>query len=131
MKDGQVAAVKALIDAAPDTVIRGLEAALKTDQSGGAVSVIRDMVNAEAVERRACASVLSPLLKLSGTPPHDLSRLNFPAETPRRLWRALKAAARNDVEHAVAAWLGSAWSDSSPPVFDKLCARAAKGLRSG
>ena len=123
--------MKALIAAAPDSAVRALEAALKADNSGGAAGVIRDLVNAEAVERRACAEVLAPLLQLCGPPHSELVRLNFPAETPRRLWRALKQAARSDVEHAVAAWLGRAWSDSSPPVFDKLCARAAKGLREG
>ena len=131
LKDGQIAAVKALIDAAPDSAVRALEVALKADQGGGTAAVIRDLVNAEAVERRACAEVLAPLLQLCGPKPHDLVRLNFPAETPRRLWRALKATARADVEHAVAAWLGRAWSDSSPPIFDKLCGRAAKALREG
>ena len=131
LKESQIAAVKALVDAAPDAAIRALEAALKTDHSGGAAAAVRDLVNAEAVERRACADVLGPLMQLCGRPANDLVRLSFPPETPRRLWRALKQAARNDVEHAVAAWLGRAWSDTSPPVFDKLCARAAKGLKAG
>ena len=131
LNEAKIAAVKALIDAAPDAAVRALEAALKTDNGGGAVAAVRDLVNAEAVERRACAEVLGPLLQLCGRPAHDLVQLNFPAETPRRLWRALKQTSRSDVEHSVAAWLGRAWSETSPPVFDKLCARAAKGLREG
>ena len=131
LNDGKIAAVKALIDAAPDSAIRSLEAALKADASGGAAGVVRDLVNAEAVERRAAAEVLAPLLQLCGPAPHELARLNFPPETPRRLWRALKETARSEAEHAVAAWLGRAWSETSPPVFDKLCARAAKALREG
>jgi hypothetical protein len=130
LKDGQIASVKALIDLAPDSAVHGLEAALKADRSGGAVSLIRDLVNAEAVERRACAAVLSPVLQLCGGSPHDLTRVTFPPGTPRKLWRALKQTAPAEVEHAVAAWLGRAWSDASPPVFNKLCALAAKGLRS-
>ena len=131
LKDAQISAVKALVDQAPDSAVWALETALKNDQSGGATAVIRDLVNAEAVERRACAEVLSPVMQLCGPPANDLVRLNFPPHVPRRLWRALKETSRSEVEHAVAAWLGRAWSETSPPVFDKLCARAAKGLREG
>src|SRR4051794_39098330 len=89
LSDSRLAVIKTLIDAAPDGVVRSLDMALSADSSGGPMAVIRDLVAAEAAERRARSMTFGPVLRLCRGPTdrHDV----FPQRLPAILWKALKA----------------------------------------
>ena len=121
--------IRTLIDSAPDGVIRKLDAALGSEHLDGAMAEIRDMVGAEAAERRTRGLVFHPLMGLCPKAPPRTPHKIFPARTPALLWTALKAVDPDQTSLACAAAMS--WTDDSDPpeVFDRLCASAAEGLR--
>lgn len=132
LSDSQLAVIRTLIDTAPDAAIRSLDSALSADsRPSAAMAAIRDMVSAEAGERRARNLVLSPVAGLCPrTDPmfeHDV----YPARTLTLIWRALKQADPGQFHAAVA--LAAEWDpeEGTPEVFDTLTALAAAGLRDG
>jgi hypothetical protein len=129
LSDSQFKVIRTLIDTAPDSAIRSLDTALSTEHGDGAMGAIRDLVSAEAGERRARLMSFGPLsrLCLSGEPlvPHTV----FPARILALLWIALKAEAPQNVAAVMAA--SAAWSqdEADPAPFDALCVAASAGLR--
>jgi hypothetical protein len=91
---------------------------------------VQRVVEAEAAERRARNFVLGPITALC-VKPGPFSGLTFPPRTLPLLWRALIAAAPEDV--AAARRQAEEWrsDESSAEIFDSLCRLAAAGLRSG
>ena len=131
MSDGKMALVRGLIEQAPDTAIQSLLAALGADGNHDAgLTAVQYMVETEASDRRARNFVFAPIAPLCGAS-GPFCALTFPPRALSLLWKALKAEAPNEIATAKA--LVSRWreADTSAEVLDKLCARAALGLRRG
>ncbi|OYX35847.1 MAG: hypothetical protein B7Y99_02955 [Caulobacterales bacterium 32-69-10] len=123
-------AVRRLIEQVPDRAIRSLESALAHGGRGDrSMAMVKDMVNAEVLERRVRSAVLAPLMPLCAPPRDGLLRLAFPYTAPALTWRGLKAADPQGVGQAVRAGLHLRADDDAPALFDELALRAAKGLR--
>lgn len=127
LQTAKIAAVRGVVAAAPDEVLRQLETALRADGGGGRVALVHDLVECELNERGVRDGVFAPLLALCARPRHAAGRRLFPSTTPARLWTALKAAASEDTQILLA---GGA-PEGFAPVQNRLCLRAAAGLRDG
>jgi hypothetical protein len=130
LSDSQLSMVTALIDSAPDSAIRSLNLALAAEtRIDGPMAAIRDLVDAEATDRRARSLVFAPLaaMCMAGEPAYP--RKTFPARTLALLWSALKAVRPAEVQEAIGATLIWTADTSAPPVFDALLLVCAAGLR--
>jgi len=131
VSDAKVTLVRSLLEQAPDSAVQNLLLALTSDRAHDAgLSAVQFMVETEAADRRARNIGFAPIAPLCG-PPGPFSGLAFPTRTLYLIWKALKEIAPDDVLAAkiqVADWRGPS---AAPDIFDKLCALAASGLRSG
>lgn len=127
LQTSQIAAVREVAAAAPDSALRKLEAALRVDGGGGRTVLVRDLLEAELAERDTRNGVFLPLLALCATPRHAVGAQLFAARTPARLWAALKIVASEDTQ----ALLAGCAPEAAEPVRNRLCLRAAAGLRGG
>ncbi len=121
--------VKGLIERAPDSAIRSLLMALSADHGHDeSLTRVQMMVEAEAGDRQARNFAFAPIAPLCAAP-GPFSRLSFPPRTLALIWRAMKdeASAETDAARSLAYNWNS--TESSPEVFDRLCALAARGLR--
>ena len=127
--DSKVELVRSLIEQAPDAAIRSLLLALSADGGHDAgLNRVHMMVEAEAGDRQTRNLALAPIAPLCATP-GPFSGLSFPPRTLALIWRALKeeAGAETDAARSLACnWQAA---ESSPDVFDRLCAQVAAGLR--
>jgi hypothetical protein len=125
----QTTVIRTLIDTAPDSAIRSLDAALASEPLEGAMAEIRDLVAFEAAERKTRTLVFQPLAALCPRKAPVSPHKTFPYKTLVLLWSALRSYAPDQASLAQAACLN--WTDESDPpeVFDRLCADAAQGLR--
>lgn len=129
LDDSKLAVLSTLIDAAPDSAIRSLDRALSGEAAGGPMASIRDMVSAEAFERRARNMVFAPILRLCPAGPPAIEHQVFPRSTVKLLWQALHAERPDEVSAAMDAcryWRSGA---SDPRALDLVCEIAAEGLR--
>ena len=131
MSDAKMALVRGLIEQAPDSAIRSLQIALNADLNHDeGLSAVQYMVETEASDRRTRNLVFAPVAPLCGAS-GPFCALSFPPRALSLVWKALKAETPDDIATAKALvdhWRGAEMSDD---VFDKLCARAAVGLRGG
>jgi hypothetical protein len=130
LSDSQLAVIRTLVDTAPDAAIRSLDAALASEtRADTAMGAIRDLISAEAGERRARNLVLSPIAALCPRTEPAFEHDAFPYLTLTLIWRALKVADLDRFEAAILA--STSWSSDEPipMVFDELTAMAAAGLR--
>lgn len=118
----QRAALAQLIAACPDHLLFQLEA-LAAAMTGDRAWALRDMVEAEVLDRRRRDAAFGPLLPLFRRREDGLEGLNFPAGVPARLWRR---ATRNEPE-----LLPQLDRDDelSRMVADRLCLSAASAVR--
>src|SRR4051812_37478914 len=128
LTESRMSVIRTLIDAAPDSAIRSLDMALSADASEGPMAVIREMVAAEAEQRRTRSMVFGPIAKLcpaKATMRHEC----FPTKVLPTLWKALRADRSEAVAAAIAA--SQAWKNDEidPTPFDYLVTQAAAGLR--
>jgi hypothetical protein len=131
MSDVKMGMVRGLIEQAPDTAIQSLLAALGADGDHDAgLTAVQYLVETEASDRRARNLAFAPIAPLCGAS-GPFGSLSFPPRALSLIWKALKAEAPDDIAAAKA--LVNHWRDaeSSCDVFDRLCARAALGLRRG
>jgi len=131
MSDVKVALVGALIEQAPDAVIQNLSMALSADsRHDETLTRVHQMVQTEAVDRRARNLVFFPIAPLCAIP-GPFSGLSFPPRALALLWKALKEEAPEQLAAAKA--LSARWGgpDCSPALFDALCGVAAEGIRRG
>jgi hypothetical protein len=130
LSDSQLSTVSALINSAPDAALRSLHLALLSDSRiDGPMAEIRDLVDAEAVDRRARGLVFAPIagMCVAGQPAYP--RKTFPSRTPGLLWAALKVARPAEVQQATGATLIWTAETTPPDVFDALLLACAAGLR--
>ena len=123
--------VRAMIATAPDSAIRELEAALKTDAVGNGLKAVRAMIDAEVWERNVRDAVFSPLLPLAAARADGFEQVRFPSAALPMLWRVLKKTSPTPVTVSLASLTAGADGDNVyPPAYDKLCRDAAAGLQS-
>ncbi len=121
--------ISTLIETAPDTAIRSLDMALASEAgTSGPMAAIRDLVSAEAGERRARRMTFAPLSGLCASASRDAAGKALPGQTISLLWKALKADLPDQVSLAVATAL-QAQDEEPAAIFDALCSAAATGLR--
>lgn len=120
----QLAALRALFGAAPDSTLRMLDKALA---GGGAAMVfVREMIEEERADRGLRETVLGPVAPLFAA--RDFGPV-FPARMAAVLWGALKARESKTVALAAEETRYLRDDDPSPPVLDELCLTAARLLR--
>ena len=129
LSEAKLDIVRGLIEQAPDTALRNLLRALAMDgPHDDSLTRVQLLLEIEASDRNTRNMALSPIAPLCGSP-GSLANLTFPPRTLSLIWKALKQEAPHEVEAARATlheWRGG---DTSPEVFDALCARTARGLR--
>lgn len=118
--------IRTLLERAPDKAVRELEVALGGSMGGDALASVRSMVESEASERGARDQILAPIKPLFQPRTDGVQHLSFPGWAYSRLWRAIRAAAPEDLDAALAARPGE---DGAPPEWDAVCVRAASELR--
>jgi hypothetical protein len=124
LNEARLLAVRTLLQRAPDFAVQSLSSLLASDQSNDrSLERVRQLVSAEALDRRLRSVVFEPLAVLCKTPT-TLPHLSFPPATPKLLWQALKAqepgfAGRFDAK---------ADPIETLKVMDEICATAAHGL---
>lgn len=126
----QLAGVRALLSAAPDSAVRSLEATLASgSERHETMRMIQAMVAAESVDRRARGAVFGPIAPLCGSARANLGGIVFPMRALSEVWAGLKTAGGRNVQLVLAA--AQARHPEPPPreVYDQLCADAAAGLR--
>ncbi|HEY1071999.1 hypothetical protein [Brevundimonas sp.] len=118
----QRAALAQLIAACPDHLLSQLEA-LAAAMTGDRAWALRDMVEAEGLDRRRRDAAFAPLSPLFRPRADGLEGLSFPSGVPARLWRS---ATRNEPE-----LLPQLDRDDelSRMVADRLCLSAASAVR--
>ena len=131
MSESKLEMVRALIGQAPDSAIRSLLLALSADEGHDeGLTRVHAMIEAEASDRRARNMAFSPIAPLC-VEPGPFTGLCFPPRTLSLIWKALKTEAPEEIRAAKA--LAADWraEESSPELFDRLCARAAARLELG
>jgi len=128
LSQSQLRVILSLVEQAPDHAIRSLDMAL-SNETVGAMGEIRDLVAAEAGERRARHLAFAPVVPLCPKRHPTLPHERFPSQTLAALWRALKAT--NPDLISICQSVSHAWTDGDveSEVFDVVCAEAAQGLR--
>src|SRR5215469_11837368 len=131
ISEAKIELVRRLIEQAPDAAIRNLLLALSADGGHDAgLTRVHHLVEAEAIDRRARNMAFAPIAPMC-SPPGPFSGFRFPPRTLSMIWKALRIEAPDDVIAAKA--LAAEWrgQDSSPEIFDALCARTAASVRTG
>jgi hypothetical protein len=130
LSESQLATVRALLTSAPDYAVRDLEATLaQGSESHDVMRMIRAIVVAEALDRRARCAVFRPIVPLCSRPQGRLGGVTFPQAALAGIWRGLKIDRSRNVEMALAAADPRSFEAPSGEVYDELCAEAAAGLR--
>jgi hypothetical protein len=127
--ESKVELVRGLIAQAPDSAIRNLLAALTADRGHDeGLTRVQHLVEAEAGDRHARNLVFAPVAPLCAAP-GPFSGLAFPPRTLSLVWRALKEAVPGETAAAKSLAGNLRAGESSPEIFDLLCAKAVNGLR--
>jgi hypothetical protein len=131
LSEAQLGSVRLLIQTAPDTAIRDLEATLSSgSERHETMRMIQQMVTDEAADRRARNAVFSPLVALCGPKRETLRCLRFPGATIAQLWRGLKEAEPAAVQAATLAADQIQDPEGQPAAaLDEASRLAAEGLR--
>jgi len=121
--------VRTLVEAAPDRVVGSLQMALAETVDDSALGSVRQLVEAEASERRFRNLVLQPVVPLCVGDGRDPKALRFPARALALIWRGLRASAADEIEEALEAFHEFNPEETSAEAFDRLARIAAYGLR--
>ena len=118
----QKAALAQLIARCPDAMLPSLDA-LAATMTGERAWALRDMVEAEVLDRRRRDAAFGPLAPLFQPRADGLAGVSFPTAIPARLWRL---ATRNEPELLPQL---DRDDDLSRMVADRLCLSAASAVR--
>ncbi|HUO23594.1 MAG TPA: hypothetical protein VMU59_13850 [Caulobacteraceae bacterium] len=131
LSQDRVGIVRALVEAAPDSAVRSLEAALRGESAGGTLSSVKSIVTQEMNDRLVRDAVLEPLMPLFSPRADGIEQLQFPKAAINTLWRALKQDRPDETAYAASLPARRYEEDATPPIYDELCVLAARGLRAG
>ena len=121
--------VRTLIQAAPDSAVRSLEAALRGETSGSSLSAVKTIVFEEMKDRQVRDAVFGPITPLFTPRADGFEQLNFPRVAFTRMWRALKALKPFETTQAANTPLRRYEDDPIPPIYDHLCKLAGDALK--
>ena len=82
--------VRTMLETAPDSAVRGLDAALRSDRSAS-LDPVRALVRAEAADRAVRDVVLAPLIALCAPRSDGFVQVQLPLGALSRLWKGLRA----------------------------------------
>ena len=122
--------VRALLETAPDNVVRDLDASLRVDTST-TLAPVRAMVRAELSDRHVRDVVLSPVAPLCSPRTDGFKQALFPVGALSRVWRGLRELEPSAVAAVVASLTLTANDENYPPACDDLCRAAVTAIRSG
>ena len=129
LSERKIEIVRTLVEAAPDRVVGGLQAALAETAPDSALGRVRGLVEAEVRERSLRNTILLPIAPMCvGEVPH---RLTFPPRALAQIWRGLRADYDETIERARVALEEQAPAHEVTALLDELSAAAAAGLRAG
>jgi hypothetical protein len=131
LSERKIEIVRALVEAAPDRVVGGLQAALSETTTESSLAGVRRLVDAEAAERRVRNIVLQPIAPMCVADGRATDALTFPGRVLPLLWRGLQAIAPDAVLRARAAAYDLQPNEPAPEVFDELMASAGRALADG
>lgn len=120
--------VRALLETAPDNVVRDLDAALRADTST-ALAQVRAMVRTELSDRHVRDVVLSPVAPLCNPRTDGFKQALFPTGVLSRLWRGLREMEPSAVAAVVSNLTQTALDENYPPACDDLCRAAVTAIR--
>jgi hypothetical protein len=126
----KLGAVRTLIGAAPDHALRSLQAALAgAGGDGGAMALIREMIDTERADRALRAWVFGPIEPLFQPRADGVEAPVLPRRALLALWTLVKARLPELVGRAADDSRYLDPSDRAPAVFDDICRNAAALLR--
>jgi hypothetical protein len=129
ISEAKLAVVRGLIEQAPDKAVRNLLLTLAADGPHDAsLTRVQQLLEVETADRNARNVVLGPIAPLCAVP-GPLSGLTFPPRTLSLIWRALRSESPAEIWAAKAQLSDWRGGDLSPDLFDALCTRTARGLR--
>ncbi len=131
LSERKIEIVRSLVEAAPDRIVGGLQAALAETTSESALAGVRKLVDAEAAERRLRNIVLQPLAPMCVGDGKAADALTFPVRVLPTIWRGLRALEPQAVRDAEVAFRDYSPQEPPPEVFDLLLRRTAECLRAG
>jgi hypothetical protein len=128
LTERKIEIVRTLVEAAPDRVVGGLQAALAETPPESALAGVRRLVEAEASERVVRNTVLQPLAPMCRGDGRAPDAMTFPARVLPLVWRGLMALRPAEVDVARLAWRDLIADDPIPDVFDDLVRAAADAV---
>ena len=129
ISEAKLAVVRGLIEQAPDAAVRNLLRTLAADGPHDlGLTRVQHLLEIESVDRNARNIVLGPIAPLCAAS-GPFSGLIFPPRTLPLIWRALKSESPAEIWAAKAQLSDWRGGELSPDLFDSLCARTARGLR--
>ncbi|THD60286.1 hypothetical protein [Phenylobacterium sp.] len=138
LSDRKIEIVRTLVQSAPDRIVGGLRLALAESVGDSVLASVRQLVEAEALDRLLRNAVFQPVAPLCVGDGGDTQKLTFPAQALTFVWRGLKAAAPAEMAQAlkasaavVAAEAAEQRAPDPSPAYNGLLALAATGLRAG
>jgi len=138
LSDRKIEIVRTLVEAAPDRIVGGLRLALAESVGDSVLASVRQLVEAEAIDRLLRNAVFQPVTPLCVGAGGDPHKLTFPAQALTFVWRGLKACAPAEMAQAVRASEAAAAAEAAEqrvpdpsPAYNVLLGLAAKGLRAG
>jgi hypothetical protein len=129
LSERKIEIVRQLVEAAPDRVVGGLQAALSETSEDSVLAGVRRLVDVEAHDRRLRNAILLPIAPMCIGDGKDPHRTVFPARALALLWRGLKAIAPDRIAEAEAALIDFRPGESPTEPFDSLVRLAALALR--
>jgi hypothetical protein len=129
LSERKIEIVRQLVEAAPDRVVGGLQAALSETGEDSVLAGVRRLVDVEAHDRRLRNAVLLPIAPMCVGEGRDPHRTVFPARVLALLWHGLKAIAPERVAEAAAALIDFRPGESRTEPFDGLVRLGGLALR--
>lgn len=129
LSERKIEIVRQLVEAAPDKVVGGLQAALAETTDDSALAGVRRLVEVEARDRRLRNGILQPIAPMCVGDGKDPRRMIFPPRALACLWRGLKVIAPEGVADAAVALVDYRPGESPTEPFDSLVRLAANALR--
>jgi hypothetical protein len=124
----QSAVLRSIFVAAPDTVVFGLEKALRGEAGRpGSMAAVYSLLSDEAAQRKVRGMVFAPLMKLCSASTPGVIR--FPKAAIALTWAALVQAQPQMTKAAITASTAKTQDAAAIDLFNKLCVIAAEGLR--
>ncbi|MBS0362478.1 MAG: hypothetical protein JSR98_13960 [Proteobacteria bacterium] len=103
LSDRKIEIVRTLVQSAPDKIVGGLRSALREATGDTVLSSVRQLVEAEAIDRTLRNTIFAPIAPLCIGDGKSAPGAIFPAQALALVWRGVKAIAAAQVDAAMRA----------------------------